>query len=209
MGNRALIVGKGSTIGIYLHWNGGMDSVAPFLEYASYHNPQGLGEDAYDDGLATLITIVNNFMRYGSVDVVTIDTAELNDPNYSSDCDNGVYVVDGKWNIVDRIDAPQVEQDGHSYKEMMLEIDQSQPVEMQLGEDFLNAKVIPTTEAKVGMEVFKKSYVGWEKHTIQHIGNPTGEPVPNMLPNHSPYTGEYPAWNSNGYISTNTVRVVV
>jgi len=36
MGNRALIIGnkqyKGA--GVYLHWNGGRDSVEPFLKYA-------------------------------------------------------------------------------------------------------------------------------------------------------------------------------
>ena len=33
MGNRALIKGKGSNLGVYVHWNGGYDSVLAFTHY--------------------------------------------------------------------------------------------------------------------------------------------------------------------------------
>lgn len=209
MGNRALITGKDSKVGLYLQWNGGMDSVSPFLEYASFHSPQGLGEEVYDNGLATLVTIINNFMEFGSAYVVPVDPEELQEEDYCSGNDNGVYVVDGEWNINQRIDAPDEEQDFYDYATMLLSIDQAQPEGMQLGEEFLSAKSIPTSEVEVGMTVFKRGIRKWEKHEVQHIGNPTGDPVPSMYPNNSPYTGDYPEWNANGYILADTVRALV
>lgn len=205
MGNRALIVGKDSHVGVYMHWNGGMDSVAPMLEYASFHSAQGLGKEAYDAGLATLVTIANNFTEFGSVYVESVDPEELTE-DYGYEFDNGIYVVDG-WNIVGRIGAPDQEQNFHDHKEMMIAFDKAQPEVMQLGEKFLNGRVIDTKDVEVGMEVFKRGVRKWEKHTVTHIGNPTGEKVPNGYPEHSPYTGEYPEWNVNGYVLTDTVRV--
>ena len=35
MGNRAIIQPINSTMGVYLHWNGGVDSVTAFLKYLS------------------------------------------------------------------------------------------------------------------------------------------------------------------------------
>lgn len=214
MSNQALITGKNSKVGLYLQWHGGMDSVAPFLEYASFHSSQGLGEEVSDNGLATLVTIINNSMEFDSVYVVPVDPEELQEEDYLSGNENGVYVVDGDWNIIQRIDAPEVEQNCHDYATMLLTIDQTQPESMQLGEEFLNAKVIPTSEVEVGMTVFKKGILKkgilrWEKHKVQHIGNPTGDPVPQMFPENSPYTGEYPESNPNGYVLTETVRAIV
>ena len=58
------------------------------------------------------------------------------------------------------------------------------------------------------MTVFKRGIRGWEEHTVECLGNPEeGESVPAMYPDNSPYTGEYPAWNINGYVTTKTVRV--
>lgn len=33
MGNRAIVKPEGKDIGVYLHWNGGIDSVTAFLKY--------------------------------------------------------------------------------------------------------------------------------------------------------------------------------
>lgn len=207
MGNRALITGKNSTVGIELHWNGGMDSVAPFLKYASFHTSQGLGKKAHDGGLATLITIANNFFELGSVHITSLDPRNL---DVYSPGDNGIYVVDENWDIIQRIDAPAVEQNGHDFDEMLEAIDNAQPENVQLGKKFLESKVIPVEEVEVGMTVFKRGIHGWKEHTVECLGNPEeGENVPAMYPNNSPYTGEYPAWNINGYVIDKNVRVAV
>ena len=50
MGNRAVITTENKKIGIYLHWNGGRDSVEAFLKYCELKN-YSLGELEliYDD----------------------------------------------------------------------------------------------------------------------------------------------------------------
>lgn len=205
MGNRALITGKNSTVGIELHWNGGMDSVAPFLKYASFHTSQGLGEKAYDGGLSTLVTIIDNFLGLGSATITVVNPEHLEDYNPG---DNGIYVVDENWDIIQRVDSPDMEQDSHDFSEMMEAIDNAQPENVQLGKKFLESKVIPVEEVEVGMTVFKRGIHGWKEHTVECLGNPEeGEKVPAMYPENSPYTGEYPAWNINGYIIDKNVRV--
>lgn len=208
MGNRALITGKNSTVGLYLHWNGGMDSVKPFLKYASFHTSAGLGQDTYDAGLSTLVTIVNNFFGLGS-------TASINtvDPEALEECspgDNGVYVVDKNWDIIHRVDAPSMEQDSYDFAEMLEAIDEAQPKNIQLGKKFLESKVIPVEDVEVGMTVFKKGVRGWEEHTVKCLENPErGEKVPGCYPDNAPYTGDYPGWNPNGYLLSKTVHAVV
>lgn len=51
---------------------------------------------------------------------------------------------------------------------------------------------------------------GWEEHTVKCLGNPEkGEKVPGCYPDNTPYTGDYPGWNPNGYILSKMVRAVV
>ena len=42
MGNRAVVTNKNQDIGIYLHWNGGPESVCAFLTYAKALGVRGL-----------------------------------------------------------------------------------------------------------------------------------------------------------------------
>ena len=41
MGNRAVIQMKGSNVGIYLHYNGGRDSIEGFLAYCKLRDFRG------------------------------------------------------------------------------------------------------------------------------------------------------------------------
>lgn len=191
-----------------------MDSVVPFLKYASFHTPLGLGREARDGGLSTLVTIINNFFGVGDSglgDYVSITAVA---PESLEDCspgDNGVYVVDENWDIIQRIDPPpSKEQDFFDFDKTLEAIDEAQPEEMQLGKKFLESKVVPVEDVEVGMTVFKRGIRGWEEHTVECLGNPKeGESVPVMCPDNSPYTGEYPAWNINGYVIDKNVRVAV
>ena len=98
MGNRAVIAftenGKKNknSAGIYLHWNGGRDSVEGFLQTAKDYD---LRSGSY--GLARLTQIICNcFPGTLSVGVATLD--KLDCDNY----DNGVYWVDNNFDIVAR-----------------------------------------------------------------------------------------------------------
>lgn len=134
MGNRAVItaskeiVVKDSVdIGVYLHWNGGRDSVEAFLTYCKLKGYREPETDNY--GWARLCQVIGNF--FGGTDSLGIGSCcELDCDNW----DNGVYVI-RNWEIVDRKYFSGVEQREYDLKEMLLEIDGCQPEKEQLGED--------------------------------------------------------------------------
>jgi len=99
MGNRAVIafvddngVQDENSVGIYLHWNGGRDSVEGFLQAAKDY---GLRSGSY--GVARLTQIIGNCFP-GTLSVGVDMMNKLDCDNY----DNGVYWVDKEFNIVGR-----------------------------------------------------------------------------------------------------------
>lgn len=92
MGNRAVIEFENVPgMGIYLHWNGGRDSVEAFLDVAKGY---GIRDDCY--GVARLAQIIGNYFGGTlSLGVGPIDTLDCDNG------DNGTYVV-SDWKIVDR-----------------------------------------------------------------------------------------------------------
>ena len=92
MGNRAVIHFQGSNVGMYVHWHGGRDTIEPMLEVAKEYGLRG-----GDYGLARLAQMFGNFV--GGTLSMGIDELER------LDCDNnnnGVYIIDSNFNIVDR-----------------------------------------------------------------------------------------------------------
>ena len=99
MGNRAVIAfvndeGKKdkNSVGIYLHWNGGRDSVEGFLQTAKDYE---LRSGSY--GVARLTQIIANGLG-GTLSLGVDMLKNLDCDNY----DNGVYWIDQNFNIVDR-----------------------------------------------------------------------------------------------------------
>ena len=141
MGNRAVITTEknfeNNGVGVYLHWNGGYDSVSAFLKYCEIKGYRTPDTDNY--GWARLCQVVGNF--FGGSTSVGIDTVDkLDCDNY----DNGVYIIKG-WEIVDRKHKRYSEQMEYEMEEMLLEIDNHMPKEEQIGE-YLKAKEIPTED---------------------------------------------------------------
>lgn len=91
MGNRAVIQFKDGT-GIYLHWNGGPESVLAFLDAAKTFK---LRNDDY--GQARLIQLIGNFFG-GSLSLGVGEASTLDRDNG----DNGTYHVDENFNITRR-----------------------------------------------------------------------------------------------------------
>ena len=134
MGNRAVItasksldVAKSNDIGIYLHWNGGRDSVEAFLKYCELKRYRSPSKDSY--GWARLCQVIANF--FGGGNSIGIDNCCHLDCN---NWDNGVYIIDG-WDIVDRQYYVGAEQYNYDLYEMLLKIDKAQPTTEQLGEE--------------------------------------------------------------------------
>ena len=134
MGNRAVIttskkadVANSKDIGIYLHWNGGRDSVEAFLKYCELKRYRTPSNDNY--GWARLCQVIGNF--FGGECSIGIDTCDHLDCN---NWDNGVYIIDG-WEIVDRQYFDGGEQQNYPLLEMLIAIDEKQPKDEQLGEE--------------------------------------------------------------------------
>lgn len=131
MGNRAVITDREGRIGVYLHWNGGRDSVAAFLAYAKMKGYRRPEKDDY--GWARLCQIVCNFFPDGMcVGVGPLDRLDVD--NF----DNGTYIIED-WEIVDRFYYEGPEQDGYDLAEMLYLIDARQPAATQMGRDRIDA----------------------------------------------------------------------
>lgn len=134
MGNRAVITTKDKRIGIYLHWNGGRDSVEAFLKYCELRGFRCPENDSY--GWARMCQVIGNFFdQDGSGDGLSIGIDTLD----RLDCDNwdnGVYIIE-KWQIVGREFFKGREQMHYDLKKMLHVINDCQPYK-----DRLNPKVI-------------------------------------------------------------------
>lgn len=138
MGNRAIIQTRSSYenegIGVYLHWNGGYDSVSAFLKYCELKGYRAPDRDNY--GWARLCQVIGNYFGGG---------LSLGIDNFSKDAgewqDNGTYIIEG-WKIVDRHFYDYEEQNSYDLIEMLLDIDAAQPEKERLGADFIREKAV-------------------------------------------------------------------
>lgn len=100
MGNRAVITLKSMPdTGIYLHWNGGPESVLAFLKAAQLRGARNPGGDnTY--AFAGLASTIGLFMHEGT-ELLSFGIG----PTKSLDCDNydnGQYIVADDWSIAER-----------------------------------------------------------------------------------------------------------
>lgn len=157
MGNRAVIATKESWknggVGIYLHWNGGRDSVEAFLKYCDLKGYRSPSDDCY--GWARLCQVVGNF--FGGSTSVGIDTLwHLDCDNY----DNGVYIIDG-WEIVDRAYFNDNEQSNYDLNEMLETIDKAMPEQERIT-DFLKAE--ETDLVEIGDKIV---FIDWNGKAVK------------------------------------------
>lgn len=82
--------------GVYLHWNGGYDSIKPFCMACKELGYRGPVSDSY--GIACFIQLVRNFFGMDGLSVAVRTLSRLDCDNG----DNGVFVVDDEWEIVGR-----------------------------------------------------------------------------------------------------------
>lgn len=142
MGNRAIITTKNQYendgYGLYLHWNGGRDSVEAFLAYCrlkGYRDP--IGDEDY--ALARLCQVIGNF--FGGTTSLGICPARC-----GAGDDNGVYIIGKDWQVVGRKEVGEhfIEQNEYPLGMMLHDIDRSMPEgeQLQYGatEFFMKAK---------------------------------------------------------------------
>ena len=131
MGNRCVITTEQKRIGVYMHWNGGRDSVEPILCYCKAKGYRCPESDEY--GWARLCQVIANL--FGGSLSVGIDRYEVLDRNNG---DNGVYVIKD-WRIVKRIFfKDREEQNDYDFRWVLTEINKSMPAKERLKESELN-----------------------------------------------------------------------
>lgn len=168
MGNRAVIKPVGGNIGVYLHWNGGPDSVEAFLTYCKMKNYRDFGgKNADSYGIARFVQVVANYFGGG----LSIGVEYIPDDYDVMWLDNGIYEIDG-WDIVNRIGGSEYNE-GYDIQEMMLEIDKCQPEKEQLGRDYIFARLVDPSELKPGdiVVTYEGEFNGYvNKYVVIDIG---------------------------------------
>lgn len=204
MGNRAVITTRenfrSNGVGVYLHWNGGRDSVEAFLKYMKLRRFRAPDSDNY--GWARLCQVIGNYL--GGTLSIGIDRVDYLDMD---NWDNGTYIIEG-WDIVGREFFDGEEQNCYDINEMLIEIDEKQPSNDQLGKGFLSAKEVETSKIKLGDKVYVMDYTDkYELCEVRGFGDGlvNGTDVTNV-----PYIdrfGENYAENINNYLLEDSYRI--
>ena len=121
MGNRAVITTEEKKIGVYLHWNGGRDSVEGFLAVCKELDHRCPEDDCY--GWARLCQVIANFV--GGTTSIGIDTLDRLDCDNG---DNGMYIIKN-WEIFGREFFTGAEQKEYALEDIIKDIKKAQPVE--------------------------------------------------------------------------------
>ena len=129
MGNRAVITDKNKKTAVYLHWNGGRDSVEAFLKFCELKRYR-----TDDYGMARLAMVIGNAI--GADDGLSVGVGSCKSYTGVADGDNGVYIIDD-WKIVgrDRLCEGFLEQSGYDLVKMLTWIDSMQGSEGRLPAD--------------------------------------------------------------------------
>ena len=120
MGNRAVITIKEKDVpqedwnSLYLHWNGGRDSVEPFLHVAKLYGIRCNDDSSY--AIARLSQLIGNY--FGGTLSLGVGAYKCLDTN---NFNNGTYVIED-WEIVDREFFEGKEQQEYDFDEMVKDI---------------------------------------------------------------------------------------
>lgn len=165
MGNRAVITNKDEEFGVYLHWNGGRDSVEAFLKYCEIAGFRDLTSDP-SYGFARLTQVITNWFGGGLSCGVNV-LKKLDCDNF----DNGLYIVDG-WKIVGRKYHDGPEQQEYDLLGMLLDIDskQSQHIGEEEIKKYLKEHPVAKEEKKEEEDIVVKT-VNALGHSAKQVEN--------------------------------------
>ena len=202
MGNRCVITTPQRETGVYLHNNGGRDTIEPLLRYCEL---QGYRPPETDDyGFARLVTVMGNFFG-GSL---SVGVGAYSDDEHENPGDNGIYVVGDGWKVVGRIYPYEgfEEQDEHDFDGMLRALDASMPEADRLG-DFLDSVEVPASELRVGDEVWLCDPYGRRRTMpVAGFGRHRGEGPELPYVERYDHDGDW-LWNTNNFIRAERVRI--
>ena len=173
MGNRAVITWEkekdpkqSHSLGIYLHWNGGIESVSAFLKYCELKGYRAPDSDCY--GYARICQVIGNF--FGGTVSLGIDECRFLD---CDNWDNGTYICEG-WHIIKRVYAHGTLSDDYPKEDMMLEINNSMPKEEQIPAGLIRSALlgkVKATDLQIGERIYVQDGGGnWEVFKIIGFG---------------------------------------
>ena len=171
---------------VYLHWNGGVESVVGFLKYCELKG--------YRDGdFARFIQVVGNFFGGGN-------TIYLEKFNSNIDTDNGIYLVHN-WKIVNKkVDKNILTK--QSFKELFRIINSTQRKEEQLPEKLFDCKEVSVDDLKIGDTVFMYDSLYYNYNERVIVGKHEDKFYVNGFKDDN---GSYET-NINNYINTKTIK---
>ncbi len=193
MGNRAVIKPLFGTSGLYLHWNGGVDSVTAFLKYCELKGYEGISQRSDGYGLARLCQVIGNFFG-GNLSLGIITNIEET-RKYAQGFDNGIYVVDG-WKIVKRI-GNQSPSEGYDLNEFLCAIDKAQPASEQLGREYIFAEIVQPQTLQIGDEIFFIDELTGKVSIETIVGKGNDEYINGTWVQDLPYIGKFGDIHSN------------
>lgn len=133
MGNRGVISTTNKDIALYLHWDGDITFVKGLLLFSMV---QGARNPVHGgSGWCRMAQHYNNYVGCGRVGAVIEPYDRLCD---SAEWNNGTYIIDGDWNVVERIGGPSDEQEPtvEDIMDVVYELDRSAPVSERIPMDF-------------------------------------------------------------------------
>lgn len=207
MGNTAIITtranfNKGIGIGIYLHYNGGRDSVEGFLKYCELKHYRKPEDDCY--GWLRLCQVIGNFIG-GSLSA-GIDVMDF---THDPCTDNGIYIIED-WKVVDRKYFTGAEQQNYELDMFLEAINDQMPKQEQIKMSFVFKNTeIPTEELTLFdyAIIFDNLKEKWVVAKVMGFGDGvingkdvTDKPYVNLY-------GDNYKNNINNYILTDTVKI--
>lgn len=173
MGNRAVItwskasdLSRTQELGVYLHWDGGINSVKAFLKYCElkgYSSP-----DRSDYGFTRLCQVIGNFIS--GANSLAINQCQFLDCDNG---DNGTYICEG-WDIVDIKYRRRPERADCDIEDMLLYINERQPEREKLPVGLIRSAVlgkVPRKDLQIGEKIYVQNFAGeWEVHKIIGYG---------------------------------------
>lgn len=216
MSNKAVITAPKRDLALYLHWNGGIDTIEPLLKYCEL---QGyIPPSVSNDGWTRMAQVLGNF--FGGAKSLSIDHFK----NLDDQGDNGVYIIEG-WKIADHIYrnplekrriggwqsvSPECEQRIYDFDEMLHKLDAAMPEQLRLG-GFLDSVEVPVDEVKLGDIVWMRSVFGtvWEPYPVIGFGEGkrNGEDVTGVpFVKQFDHDGDY-SWNINNYVRGDVAHI--
>ena len=138
MGNRAVITQSGSNKAVYLHWNGGRDSIVPLLYYAkNFATFASISESPKALNTFALVCDCVGLNPY----ITQMDRADTDNG------DNGVYYIDENYNITGRAFNERNEQREYNFNEFLLWIDDNMPKSKQRGKEHIESFIAKEQQA--------------------------------------------------------------